>query len=280
MQQEIVFCESIFKTIQSYFEKEEIWDAYTYNKNLSNVKIITSKKNRKTFEVCLNKRKGFFYLFKNHLYGDKLFFKHLSELKSFNPNSRINVLLNLAFMTEDKIIHTELKEIKSELVGDDSVEILSMRNFNSPPAKSKFISSSRSIVSKKGEMLDFTKIFKPYLRATNQIEIHDRYIRKKDKGFLNLIRILDLCVSLENCKIYTLNFPNDSSNKFDMTIEDLKTELKAKYSFNCQILPAIKHRRLIVTDEFEIKIDPGLDFVNKEYICQRNDVDIQINKIM
>ncbi len=75
MQQEIVFCESIFKTIQNYFEKEEIWDAYTYNKNLSNVKIITSKKNKKTFEVCLNKRKGFFYLFKNHLYGDKLFFK-------------------------------------------------------------------------------------------------------------------------------------------------------------------------------------------------------------
>ena len=34
-----------------------------------------------------------------------------------------------------------------------------------------------------------------------------------------------------------------------------------------------------MTDDFEIRIDPGLDFVNAQFMCDSNDVDIQIRKI-
>ena len=81
MQQEIVFCESIFKTIKGYFENEEVWDAYTYKNNLSNIKIITSKANKKIIELYLNKGDvfnrggGFYNIFKEHLFNsNKLIF--------------------------------------------------------------------------------------------------------------------------------------------------------------------------------------------------------------
>ena len=285
MQQEIVFCESIFKTIKGYFENEEVWDAYTYKNNLSNIKIITSKANKKIIELYLNKGDvfnrggGFYNIFKEHLFNsNKLIFDIPIKNGLFHQNTKINILFNLACKTEDKIIHSELKNIKSKL-DENKFEILNINDLNKPPTLSRFISNYRNIGIKRGNRFDFTKVFKPYLRQTRQIKIYDKYIRKKTAGYSNLIKILSMCVSLKTCEIYTLTIENDSINKFDMSIEELEFELKHKYSFDIKIMASKKHRRVIITDEFEIKVDPGLDFVDKDYICQKNDVDIQINKI-
>ncbi len=110
------------------------------------------------------------------------------------------------------------------------------------------------------------------------MEIFDRFIRKKERGYSNLIRILDLCKELKECIIHTSNVQNNINNRFDIEFSELKEELNKKYAVGkIELVPTKQHRRKIITDDFEIRIDPGLDFVNKEFICKENDVDIQIS---
>jgi hypothetical protein len=283
IKQEVVFCKSVFEKVKSNFDEQEIWASEDYYRTLSFIKIKTLKTNKKTIERCIKESKGFLKIFKQHLFGDNLELIQPDIVSSFVTNEALNSLCNLSDKTLDKLIHSENKVFSEEINKSklkDSFEILGIDKFITPPYDSKLVAANRSIELKKGNKFDFTNVLKPYFRDTSRLIIYDRYLRNRNRGFVNLIRILDLCGELSKCEIYTLSSKNNEINKFDIEYEDFKKELKQRFGENkIQIFSTSKHRRRIITDDFEIRIDPGLDFVNKNYICESSDVDIQIQAL-
>lgn len=283
--QEVVFCRSVFEKVKYNFEEQEIWSPENYYKNLSCVKIKTHQNNKKTLERCIKESRGFFKIFKQHLFSDNLVFIDSSSKTSFVKNVELNNLCNFAEDTLDKLIHSNNKGFWKELQKSNSrnnFEILGIDRFIKPRRESRLMASERKLDFKMGERFNFIPVFRIYLRNTRKIRIYDRYLRKRNAGFLNLNRILELCKKLVRCEIYTFNFPNGEKNNFDIGFDEFKRELQNKYGkdkIKVYSSPLGKHRRRIITDDFEIKIDPGIDSVNKKFICEKNDVEVEIKKL-
>lgn len=283
--QEVVFCKSIFEAIKNNFEEQEIWSSENYYKNLFFIKIKTLKSNKKIIEKCIKESKGFLKIFKQHIFNENLELLEENNEKTFFDDQNLNCLCNMSRETKDRIIHSDKKNYwrliqKSEY--KDDFEILGINRFVNPIRSSKLIASERNIEYNEGDIFNFIPVLSPYFRSTERLQIYDRYVRKKDSGFLNLNRILDLAPNLKICKIYTITYPNSEKNGFDIEFNELDEKLKSKYGdekIELFASPKGKHRRKIITDDFEIKIDPGLDFVNEEFICEKNDIDIQIRKL-
>lgn len=281
--QEVVFCKSVFEKVKYNFDEQEIWPSEEYYKNLSLIKIKTLKSNKKTIEKCIKESKGFLKLFKHHLFSDKFEMVDSENTSDFFKDRDLNSLFNLALNTPDKIIHSENRKYWEEVNQSnykDEFELIGIDRFINPINYSKLLTANRNIELRRGSKFNFVDIFAPYFRETSRLEIYDRYLRNRKRGFTNLLKIIDLCKHLSKCELHTLDFKNDEKNKFDIEFEDLEKELKQRYgSKKIELYSGAPHRRKIITDDFEIRIDPGLDFVNEEFICDSNDVDIQIRKI-
>lgn len=280
--QDVVFCKTVFEKIKYNFDEQEIWPSENYYRNLSSIKIKTLKTNKKLLERCIKESKGFLKIFKQHLFGTGLEFVDSENAKNFVNDTSLNTLCNISEKTSDKIIHSENRRFYKELKESefkDNFEILGIDGFISPPANSKLLAAIRKIELKKGSKFIFTEVLRPYFKETSKLIVYDRYLRKRNRGFSNLIRILELCENLSICEIHTLNKKNDDKNNFDIELEQFEMELIQKFGKRIKVLSDTQHRRKIITDDFEIRIDPGLDFVNNDFICENNDVDIQIEKI-
>ena len=283
LKQDVVFCRSIFEKIKNNFKDQEIWSAEQYYDNLSFISIKTLKSNKKAIESCMKESSGFIKIFRRHLFSDGFEFIEPKNEKLFFNNVALNSLCNLSEGTLDRIIHSEkngfLTEI-SESNFKDRFEILGINRFVKPPTESKLVAARRNIEFKKGTTFLFINILKPFFRNTTHLRIYDRYLRNRSRGFLNLTRILDMCEKLSKCEIHTLHYKNNEINKFDIEYLDFEKELKEKYGEDIiEVSSTTPHRRKIITDDFEIKIDPGLDFVNEKYVARDNDVDIQIKML-
>ena len=283
--QEVVFCKSIFEKVKYNFDEQEIWSSENYYKTLSFIKIKTLKTNKKTIERCIKESKGFLKIFKQHLFSDNLELIQPDTINFFVDNEALNSLCNLSNETVDKIIHSENKGFLGDLHKSkfkDSFEVLGIDGFIKPPKVSRLLAVERTLEFKVGEKINLLPVFAPYLRNTRLIRIYDRYLRKKETGLLNLVRILDLAENFVQCEIYTFNYPISEKNNFDLEYDEFKKLLKEKYGENrieVYLSPPPEHRRRIITDDFEIIIDPGLDAINKYFICEKNDFNIQIRKI-
>lgn len=281
--QEVVFCKTVFEKIKYNFDEQEIWDSDEYYNNLSLTKIKTLNSNKKTIEKCIKESKGFLKIFKQHLFNQNLELVSPEITTSFSPDNNLNSLCNLSACTIDKIIHTENKSFNEELINNEKnkiFEAININNFIKPVNQSRLLSAYRDIELKKGTKFIFIDVLAPYFRGTKKLLVFDRYLRNRKKGYQNLIRFIDLCSNLSTLEIHTFSYKSDEKNKFDIEFGELESELKLRYG-NVRVVMASgsSHRRKIITDEFEIKIDPGLDFVNDDFICENNDVDIQIRRI-
>ena len=96
---------------------------------------------------------------------------------------------------------------------------------------------------------------------------------------MNIIRLLKICSKLESIKIDTIL--KDSSEKYkpDITISEMENEIKGiKNNIEINFKPTGSHMRSLETDNFLITLDPGFDFVNKEYLTERHDAVIDFNR--
>lgn len=57
-------------------------------------------------------------------------------------------------------------------------------------------------------------------------------------------------------------------------------EIKKIHSnMEVDILPTGDHKRILQTEDFQISIDPGFDFVDKEYVARKHNVTLGFKKI-
>lgn len=215
--------------------------------------------------------------------SSKIQFVHIDEIKKYSrKDDLLNLLLNLTNKTESKIINSEddrLKLVVDQEKDLEQIEILNFEESIKPKSllKSRIFIYEKKIEIKKNDKFEFEKYFLPYLSNTNLIIINDRYLRIMQRAFKNLCKIISIC-DAKHVKIYTI-IRNSEKDKFDMPFDNFKSELEKNFpNKEIEILDKPEHRRWIKTDKFIIRIDPGLDFVNNNYIADMNKVEIEFSK--
>lgn len=274
MLQEVVFCKSVFEKIVQLFDKRELWDSKLYYQNLQLKKIITIPSNWRLIEKWIEKNEGFHEVFKNHIYTEgKLYCYVPKKQQKYSNDEKINLLLNLTNESESKILHTEVKHIKNSenerLLQE--LEVADISQFNNPPADSRLVSVSRNIKIFRWDHFHFDKILKSYFNQTKILIVSDKFIRNSKEAYINLKRFIGMCPDLRVLTIYT-----DKKEDYSLKVEKMREEIKELFQISPIIESASAHRRTITTDKFNIKIDPGLDFVNEAYVAEKHDFDIQI----
>lgn len=260
--QEIACDDSVFRKIQFYFEEQETWDSKSYEKNLELKNLIIWSGHKNIFEDSI-KCKGFLKLFKNLIAQEgRLTFKEVE--------SSTNIAVAVARLTSSKILHSEKESLKEML--NKEIEVLNISQFNTPPDKSVLFCFERKIKVERRDFIYFEKIFQPYLAETKHIKINDRYLAK-EISFFNLEKILHLCKKLQSIEIST------HFNESEISKIDFEKRIVKSFSITPIFNKYAEHLRTVRTDNFEISIDPGLDFVDKDYIATFNKVVIHIERL-
>lgn len=260
--QEIACDDSVFRKIQFYFEEQETWDSKSYEKNLELKNLIIWSGHKNIFEDSI-KCKGFLKLFKNLIAQEGRL--HFKEIES-SSNKDIAV----ARLTTSKILHSQRSFAKEML--NNEIEAVNISQFNTPSDKSALFCIKRKITVKRNDFFNFEKTFEPYLAETKHIKINDRYLPKKISIY-NLERILHLCKKLQSIEISTY------FNESEISKIDFENRIVKSFSITPTFNKYAEHIRTIKSDNFEISIDPGLDFVNKDFIAERNKVVIHIERL-
>lgn len=296
--QDIVISPDILKKIRDSFQNDEFLDLRSYIQNLKLKKLVLDKgsdNSSKILEVIRKiveesdqeaKRKLRIIL--------ELFLQESGRIKYIQDNCfkqylkgkdniDNNCLINLAALTESKILNTEDNALKLLSLNEKElgeVEFVSFNEFAKPPKTSRLYSIEKTIEIRKGEKFVFEPYFAPYFYDAVEVTVADRYIRKEDGGFLNLLRILGICPNIRKLNIGTITSNNLEKFKFDLSIEELKTKIRSDYSsLEVEIRNSDSHQRIIATERFRFVLDPGMDFVNRNYIAERHDLRISIEPI-
>lgn len=289
--QEIVINPDIFEKISRAFSpgSDEDIDLKSYKENLKSKSILFDKNEDGTslidfrIKEILSESSDFGkdridIILKSFLKSDKIRYLSVSKSKKYCRDNLLNQILNLSLSSESRIINSEDKsallfKFKHEEL--NYIEMLNFEEFIRPKSNSRIFSLEKDINISRGEKFSFEEYFKPYLNSVKNIKITDRYLRKREGGYLNLIRLLKVCDSLVNLEIQTIL--NDDSVKYkpDIKIEEIESEIK---KLNPNIAVSFKstgdHKRSLETEDFVITIDPGFDFVNRQYIAANHNVTI------
>ena len=289
--QEIVINPDIFEKISRAFSpgSDEDIDLKSYKENLKSKSILFDKIDDdssliydKIIEILSKSsdsgKDRIDIILKSFLKSDKIRYLSISKSKKYCRDNLLNQILNLSLSSESRIINSEDKsallfKFKHEEL--NYIEMLNFEEFIRPKSNSRIFSLEKDINISRGEKFSFEEYFKPYLNSVKNIKITDRYLRKREGGYLNLIRLLKVCDSLVNLEIQTIL--NDDSVKYkpDIKIEEIESEIK---KLNPNIAVSFKstgdHKRSLETEDFVITIDPGFDFVNRQYIAANHNVTI------
>ncbi|MBL8008552.1 MAG: hypothetical protein JNJ56_13590 [Ignavibacteria bacterium] len=154
----------------------------------------------------------------------------------------------------------------------NKLEVLNFEDAIKPAGNSRNYCNNKKLIFRKGEQFLFEEYFEPYLYDTRKIIVTDKYLRKRNGGYMNMMRLIKLCKNLKYIAINTFLKDGSEIYKPDIKISEIETEVK-RISNNITISfrGTGKHRRTIETDDFLITLDPGFDFVNKKYIAERHD---------
>lgn len=297
--QDIVIHPNIFEKISKAFslEYDEFVDMKSYVNNL-NLKILILDKNEDEKSIVYDKlikimntssdlgKKMINDILRKFQLSERISFKEIKNGKNYGIEKISNQVLNLSVLSESKIVNSEdksildLKCVHTEL---EDIEFLNLEEFIFPPSLSKSISFTREINIPCGNEFRFENIFRPYLKETEMLVINDRYLRKKDRGYMVLCKILSLCKNLKNLSIYTLKRDGVLRDGFDMSLSDFKTSLEKQFpkvkSFVRKTNNTIGKDRFLETEHFRFKFSPGIDFVNEDYIADKNPISISIKFI-
>lgn len=218
--QEIVINPDIFEKISraSSLGSYELIDFKSYNDNLKLKKILFDK-DEAGHSIIFNKineikksssdfgKHQIDYVLRNILSPGKFENKEIFSGKIYCSNKILNQILNLCLLSESKIINSEdkssvdLKDKNEEL---RDIEFLNFEEFIKPTDNSRIFSLEKEINVKRGEKFLFEEYFRPYLSEVKKIKVTDRFIRKREGGYLNLIRILKICNKLEKLELFTI----------------------------------------------------------------------------
>jgi len=294
--QDIVISPDIFEKISRAFslDSDEYLDLKSYNENLNLKKILfdkneseESKINNKIQEIINSSsdfgKKIIESILRNFEKSEKIEFKEIKNCKKYAKDILTNQVLNLSALSESKIVNSEdksfllLKLNNSEL---SELEILNFEEFIKPKSNSKIFSLEKEINIKRGEKFNYEDYFKPYLCETKSIKIVDKYLRKREGGFLNLMKLLKNCKKLEKIEIHTIKKDNLEKYKTDITVDEVENEIKKLFpTLRINTYSTGDHIRFLETEDFKIVLDPGFDFVNKDYKAEKHDVIINFKKI-
>ena len=293
--QEIVISPDIFEKISRAFSEnfDEDIDLKSYKENLNLKKIL--------FDDVANGESIIFKEIKNIISNStgfgrqkidsvlKIFLKEgrceyreIRNSKKYCKDDVLNKLINLCVLSESNIVNSENKSLNLLKIKNQDLEEIEVLNFEElikPEFNSRNYCNSKQLKIERGNKFNFEEYFKPYLCETKKIVVTDKYLRKRDGGHMNLIRLLNLCSKLEHIKINT--FLRDASEKYkpDITISEMENEIKGiKNNIEINFKTSGSHMRSLETDDFLITLDPGFDFVNKEYLTERHDAVIEFKR--
>ncbi len=209
-------------------------------------------------------------------------YREIMNSKKYCKDDVLNKVINLCVLSESNIVNSENKSLNLLKIKNQDLENIEVLNFEEmikPTLNSRNYCNSKKLKINRETIFKFEKYFKPYLCETKKIVITDKYLRKRNSGHMNLIRLLNLCSKLEYIKINT--FLRDTSEKYkpDITISEMENEIKGiKNNIEINFKTTGSHLRSLETDDFLITLDPGFDFVNKEYLTERHDAVIDFNR--
>jgi hypothetical protein len=206
-------------------------------------------------------------------------------MKKYVADSVRNMIINLAVNSDTKIVNCEDKSpallcVKHPEISN--VEFLNMEEIVDPPARSKLRSMKRAIEIPQGERFEFEDCFKTFLEDSNNILINDRYIRTHI-GLTNTVKILRLCPELRNVIIHTILRDGNPKDNFDYTVKQFEDELQKVFSgVSFKLKPILREfgkLRVLINEEYKFSLLPGIDFVNRDFVADKNPINIRIEKI-
>ncbi|MBX7042361.1 MAG: hypothetical protein K1X85_05615 [Ignavibacteria bacterium] len=296
--QEIVISPNIFEKIGRAYspDSDEDLDFKSYKKNLAMKKIVFEKdadEGSLIWSAIKEMMEKFDYLgkqkmnsvLKPFLLSNRVEYKTIDKAETFSKNKILNTILNLALITESKIINAEdksPKELSEKHSALSELEILNIEEFIDPPSLSRFCSLNRTIKIEQGKEFRFQKILKGYLSDCTELEVNDKYLRSEN-GTNNLVRLLSLCTDLRRVKIYTILRNGNPRDNFFYTSREFESHLKMRFPGTAVILQKTNSKigkdRYISDGNFKMTFSPGLDFVNENYLAEKNPILIRIERI-
>jgi hypothetical protein len=294
--QDIIISPDIFKKISKAFsiDSNEELDLKSYVENLKLKRLVLDNDEENETSLFVNTIKELYcsssdlgkkkldLILNMFITPGKMKYINTSNFQNILSSKEHNYLLNLGMLSESKIINSEIEELKSCLLifkNLSDIEILSFEETIKPKNNSGIYCYEKKLEFAKGKLFKYEKYFLPYLADTKSLIVEDRYLRKKEGGFLNLMKILKICPCLDKLIIKTITRENNLKDNFDITVNDLSKKIKTQFP---QLEPIIygtnEHKREMISDNFLFEIDPGFDFVDNEYIT-RNNVTIHISQI-
>lgn len=286
--QEIVISPDIFEKISRAFsDNTDIdIDLKSYKENLNLKKVLFDKdKNNKSvllneIKIILSKSSDFGRqkidtILKMFQSGERCNYRDLKLMKVYSKDDLLNKILILAALSESKIInseHIELNLLKNKYDELKKLEVLNFEDAIKPSGNSRNYCNNKKLIFKRGEQFIFEEYFEPYLYDTRKIIVTDKYLRKRNGGYLNMMRLINICKNLDSIEINTFLKDDSEIYKPDIKISEIETEVKRiSNNITIRFRGTGKHRRTIETDDFLITLDPGFDFVNNEYIAEKHD---------
>ena len=294
--QDIVISPDIFEKISKAFSdnSNEELDFKSYVENLQLKRLVLDYDEDEKTSLFMNTIRGLSSISSDlgkkrlelilniFLISGKLKYINISSFQIILANKEYNCILNLGMLSDSKIINSENEQLKSYLLSLkelSDIEILSFEDTIKPIKNSFIFCYEKKLQFEKGKIFNFEKYFIPYLNGTKCLIIEDRYIRKKEGGYINLLRIVSICPYLKELVIKTITREGNIKDNFNITVKDLKSSIiKLFPQINIKIIKTIEHSRKMISDDFVFEIDPGFDFVDKDYIS-RNRTTIHISKL-
>jgi hypothetical protein len=272
--QELIISPDIFNKFNNFVAL----DYKTYSSNLKNKKFLFDKSadnKSKLFSEIQKVRETLNDTGKmivDSLFGDiwvtnNFVFLKIVEQNYLKKNQIVNLLINIAKYSNDKIIHSEDDELKIFLkfnqLGDE-IELISFNDFVAPSSHSRLVNIPRKIRLVKDDSFILSKSLKGYLSGVKSIIIIDQYVRKFTGGYLVLKNLLKEAPDLKEIIIKT-NFNDKVQQPEDEYVnrEKLINSVKKITGITPSLVQSLIHDRSLVLDnKIKIRLSSGLDFVN------------------
>lgn len=289
--QEFVISPDIFEKIGRAFnvDSDEDIDLRSYRENLDLKKIVFENSGDegstilKSINELMDKygdfgKKKMESVLRSFLKPGRYEFKTIAGYRNYSSNNIVNTILNLGLQTDSKIINAEDKtpivlSMKYKELAE--LEFLDFHESIRPESNSRLLCREKSLRFIKGERIQFEEFFAPYIAGTETLTVNDRYLRLRNKGLLNLMKLLRLIRALKRIEIRTITKDDLDKFKPDTTCDEVSKMIReihreAVVSFSGKA----DHERFLETENCRITIDPGFDFVNGNYIAEKNNVAI------
>lgn len=195
--------------------------------------------------------------------------------------------INLALSSKDKIYFNAVfneEEINEYVIKYNEIEVHNSRSFIHPLPQHRLKHLPTIIPLKDGVFYDIVKIVNPFIRHTKYIQIEDQYLPNKRASY-NLFKVIENFPDIEFKLIFLTKYKfleykignerEEIEKRYDQFIKRISDLNKKGYKISYEDCYKIKkHRdRYIFTEEFQILVPGGFDFLNEKGYMVNTDYD-------